>query len=174
MTIWIMIFLLFASIFAIGVLVYVVVDFIVEKLRKDEEEPEEEPVEEEPEAQEEQPEVIVPPVVLADIVDHIDAEEADEMIPDDIAMAIATKEMGAGEGYMTYVNLGVVDQNFEAGETITLALLKEKNLVEKKAKRLKVLADGVLTKSFTVKAESYSIQAIKMIELTGGTVVILE
>jgi ribosomal protein L18E len=43
----------------------------------------------------------------------------------------------------------------------------------KKVKRIKILADGVLTKPLTIKAENYSVQAIKMIELTGGTVIIL-
>jgi ribosomal protein L18E len=38
---------------------------------------------------------------------------------------------------------------------------------------MKVLADGILNKPLTIKSESYSIQAIKMIELTGGTVIIL-
>ena len=39
--------------------------------------------------------------------------------------------------------------------------------------RVKILADGILNKPLTIKAESYSVQAIKMIELTGGTVIIL-
>ena len=56
---------------------------------------------------------------------------------------------------------------------VTLAALKTKGLVPKSAGRVKILAGGdLLTKPLTVKAESFSIQAIKMIELTGGTVVI--
>ena len=57
---------------------------------------------------------------------------------------------------------------------ITLAVLKEKGLVSKKVGKMKVLADGILNKPLTVKSESYSIQAIKMIELTGGKVIILK
>ena len=39
---------------------------------------------------------------------------------------------------------------------------------------MKILADGMLNKPLIIKSESYSIQAIKMIELTGGTVIILK
>lgn len=111
---------------------------------------------------------------MPEIVDHIDAEEADEMISDNLAMSRTIKESGAGVGYKTYINLGTLDENFEADETITLDLMKEKGLVNKKAQRIKILADGILTKPFTIKAESFSIQAIKMIELTGGQVIILK
>ena len=74
-------------------------------------------------------------------------------------------------GFRTYVNLGVIDNNFEADDVITLELLKERKLVPAKTKRIKILADGELTKAFTIKAHSYSIQAVKMIKLTGGTVI---
>lgn len=125
------------------------------------------------EEKEEEPPVIIP-VVLPEIVEHIDAVEADEMIEDEVALAVAHHEYGAGEGARSYINLGVIDKYFEAGDTVTLPVLKEKKLIPSKIKRIKILADGVLTKPLTIKAESYSIQAMKMIELTGGTVIILE
>ena len=49
-----------------------------------------------------------------------------------------------------------------------------KGLLTKKTGRIKVLAGGMLHKPLTIKAENYSVQAIKMIELTGGTVIILK
>ena len=52
-------------------------------------------------------------------------------------------------------------------------LLKEKGLVTKKIGRLKVLADGELEKPLTIKAESFSGQAIQKIRLADGTVIIL-
>ena len=104
----------------------------------------------------------------------IDAEEADAMISDTLAMKTANYESGAGHGQHGIINIGVLNQNFEANDVITLAALKEKGLVPKKVGRMKVLADGILTKPLTIKSESYSIQAIKMIELTGGTVIILK
>ena len=173
---WVMIFLTIAKLFAVAVLVYVAVDILVDLFRKKKKEPAPvivpivAPVEE----KKEDVAPVVIPVVIPNIVDHIDAIEADEMMSDDLAMSATQKEKGAGEGKRTYINLGVIDKHFNAGDTVTLKILKEKKLIPAKIKRIKILADGILTKALTVKAESYSIQAIKMIELTGGTVVILE
>ena len=110
---------------------------------------------------------------MPEIVEHIDAVEADAMISDSLAMKTANYEHGAGHGKQGIINIGVLNECFEAGDVITLAILKEKGYVSKSVGRLKVLADGVLEKPLTIKSESYSIQAIKMIELTGGTVIIL-
>ena len=113
---------------------------------------------------------------LPEIVEHIDAEEADHMISDDLALAFVVEET---EGHKTiglkgHVNLGDIDKVFKAGQVVTLEKLKAKQLVNKKVKRLKVLADGVLNKPLIVRAHGFSIQAIKMIELTGGKVIKLK
>lgn len=169
MDIFVIIFMIIATIFALGTLGYVAVDVILEMRNK--EEPKEE--------KKEEPVVVAAPVVEAEpevmpeIVEHIDAEEADAMISDSLAMKTANYESGAGHGQQDIINIGVLDQNFEAHDVITLAVLKEKGLISRKAGRMKVLADGTLNKPLTIKSESYSIQAIKMIELTGGTVIIL-
>ena len=175
------IFIIFAAIFAIGVLVYVVVDILVSLFRRDKDKKDEQPPVVVPvvapivaPVPDEEPEPEVVPIVLPPFVDHIVAEEADEMISDDVALAVAQREKGAGVGYRSYINLGIIDKHFNSGDTITLAILKERKLINKKVQRLKILADGELTKPITAKAESYSVQAIKMIELTGGTVIILE
>ena len=170
MDIFVIIFMIVATLFALATLGYVAVDVVLEMRNKEEpkEEKKEEPVV-----------VVAPPVeeaapeVMPEIVEHIDAEEADAMISDSLAMKTANYESGAGHGQQDIINIGVLDQNFEAHDVITLAVLKEKGLISKKAGRMKVLADGSLNKPLTIKSESYSIQAIKMIELTGGTVIIL-
>lgn len=170
MNIFIIIFMVIASIFAIGTLGYVTVDIVLEIRNKDK--PEEE--------KKEEPVVVAAPIVdaapevMPEFVEHIDAEEADAMISDSLAMKTANYESGAGHGQQDIINIGILDQNFEAHDVITLAVLKEKGLISKKAGRMKVLADGSLNKPLTIKSESYSIQAIKMIELTGGTVIILK
>lgn len=166
-------FLIFSTLFALSTLSYVVVDTVVEVVRK-KRAPVAAPVPKVTPAP-----VIVPvaapiPVELPEIVHHIDAEEADELITDDVALAIAHKEKGAHRGRKHFINLGVIDRHFSDGDVVTLEAIKAKGLIEKNVQRLKILADGTLTKALTVKAESYSIQAIKMIELTGGTVIILE
>ena len=170
MNIFIIIFMVIASIFAIGTLGYVTVDIVLEIRNKDK--PEEEKMEE--------PVVVAAPIVdaapevMPEFVEHIDAEEADAMISDSLAMKTANYESGAGHGQQGIINIGVLDANFNAHDVITLAVLKEKGLMSKKVGRMKVLADGMLNKPLTIKSESYSIQAIKMIELTGGTVIILK
>ena len=173
---FIFIFLIVATVFALATLAYVVVDVIVEKLRKKDDEEEAStivaapipvPVEPEPEPEPE-------PVITHEIVEHIDAEEADEMLSDKEAMQEARSEHGAGKGREGIINLGDIDKAFEAGDVITLNVLKARNMISKRAHRMKVLADGTLNKPITVKSESYSVQAIKMIELTGGRVIILK
>lgn len=169
MNIFIIIFMVIASIFAIGTLGYVTVDIVLEIRNKDkpEEEKKEEPV------VVADPIVDAAPEVMPEFVEHIDAEEADAMISDSLAMKTANYESGAGHGQQGIINIGVLDDNFNAHDVITLAVLKEKGLISSKVGRMKVLADGMLNKPLTIKSESYSIQAIKMIELTGGTVIIL-
>lgn len=169
-------FMIIAIIFALASLAYVGIDVILEVFQKQPEPEKKEEKEEEPLP----PPVVVPvvvepePEVMPEIVEHIDAVEADEMISDDLAMKTANYESGAGHGYQGIVNIGLLNERFNAGDTITLAILKEKGIIPKKAGRMKILADGILEKPFTIKSESYSIQAIKMIELTGGTVIILK
>lgn len=166
-----------ATVFAIATLGYVAVDVVLEvrKSRRTRVK-----VIVEPPVVEEEVIVVAPaaeePVVevMPEIVEHIDAEEADAMISDALALETARYESGAGHGVQGIINIGVLDRNFETNDVITLAVLKEKGLVSKKVGRLKILADGILNKPLTVKSESYSIQAIKMIELTGGKVIILK
>ena len=99
------------------------------------------------------------------LTDHLTDEEA---------ASIVKTEEGAGEGPRNYINIGIINEHFEAGDTVTLNILKEKGLIDKKIMRIKILADGILDRPLTVKAESFSIQAVKMIELTGGTVIVLK
>ena len=189
----VIIFMVVATIFALASLLYVVVDLIVEiilrilqrkkaamvvvaaPVAEEEPEEEEEPVVEEVPV-EPIPEVVpvIVPEVMPEVVEHIDAVEADEMISDDFAMENANYEEGAGVGRQGIINIGMLDENFEAGDTITLAILKERGLMPRKVGRMKVLADGILNKPLIIKSESYSIEAIKMIELTGGKVIILK
>lgn len=176
MSVFIIIFLIVATVFALCTLGYVIVDVILEKRQKEEPEEEQAPKEEEKPA----PIVVVAPVVakkqpevMPEIVENISAEEADAMISDTLAMENTDFECGAGHGKQDIINIGVLNEHFEANDVITMAVLKEKKLIAKDAGRIKILADGILSKPLTIKAESYSIQAIKMVKLTGGTVIIL-
>ena len=120
-------------------------------------EPEEEP------AVEEEPEIV--PVFT-------DAEHADELMTDEEAEEhIEIIEEAPGEertGKMNFINLDTLCENFEDGETVTLEALKEKNLIPQNTGRLKILARGIMTKNLEIIADSFSLQAVKMITLAGG------
>ena len=177
----IIIFLTIATLFALATIGYVVVDVVVEKNNKKEEPvvvPVVPPVVE-PEPEPEPVFIPIPvvepmPVFTFPVVEHVNAEEADDLVPDEVAMENANYEKGAGHGQQNIINIGVLDRHFEANDVVTLQVLKERGLISKKTGRMKILADGILNKPLTIKAESYSIQAIKMIELMGGKVIILK
>ena len=59
----------------------------------------------------------------------------------------------------------------EDGDVVTLEALKEKGIVPKKETAVKILARGTLDKALTVEADAYSLDAIKMIVLVGGTAI---
>ena len=94
------------------------------------------------------------------------------MVSDDVAESFVIYEDGVkATGPRTFINLGDINKNFEANDVITIEALIEKKLLSPKMKRVKILADGVLSKPFTIKAHAFSIEAVKMIGFMGGTVV---
>jgi large subunit ribosomal protein L15 len=72
------------------------------------------------------------------------------------------------------VNLGDLEQRFEAGAEVTLEALREKGLGKRAGVPVKVLAQGDLTKALTVHAHGFSAAAREKIEAAGGTAVIVE
>jgi ribosomal protein L15 len=170
MSVFVIVFMVIATLFALGSITYVVADVIVEKRQQKQQNT----VVVLPVVAEHEPETEPEPEVMPEIVEHIVAEEADAMISDELAMQTVLYESPAGQGDQVIINIGMIDMMFEAGAVVTLEALKQKDLAQRKAGRLKVLAGGTLNKPLTIKAENYSVQAIKMIELTGGTVVILK
>ena len=166
------IFIIVCAVFSIGSLIYVFIDLLVDLLmRKKKEEPVVIVAPQPEPAPIPVPEPEPEPEPVIDIV----AEVADEMITDEEAMAeVVEEEVLAPDGYKTFINIGDIDAHFEAGDLVTIDELKAKKLIPAKTVRIKILADGHLTKPLTVKANYYSVQAIKMIELTGGTVIVLK
>jgi large subunit ribosomal protein L15 len=65
------------------------------------------------------------------------------------------------------VNLGQLDAGFEAGAVVDGEALRARRLV-RTGRRIKVLADGTLTKSLTVKADKFSAAAKQKLEAAGG------
>ena len=70
--------------------------------------------------------------------------------------------------YRGEVNIDSLSRRFKAGETVTLEELKARRMVSKKAAAYKVLARGALDKPLIVEAQDFSLDAVKMITLTGG------
>jgi large subunit ribosomal protein L15 len=70
------------------------------------------------------------------------------------------------------VNVAVINlaqlEAFAAGSEITPELLRERGLVRGKDRRVKILGDGELSKSLTVKAHGFSAHAKERIEACGG------
>ena len=103
---------------------------------------------------------------------HVDAEHADELLTDEEAEASIEHIHIANSkhvGKMDYINLDTICEFFEDGDVVDIDALKAKRLVSKNTGRIKVLARGVMTKQLTVIAHKFSIQAVKMITLAGGT-----
>ena len=66
------------------------------------------------------------------------------------------------------VNLAALENKFEDGAVIDIDALKSAGLIKKTLDGVKVLAQGNLTKKFTVKVNAYSDAAVKKIEAAGG------
>jgi large subunit ribosomal protein L15 len=69
---------------------------------------------------------------------------------------------------MSVVNLSQLD-SFSADSDVTPETLMQHGYVSGKARRVKVLGDGTLTKSLRVRAHGFSAKAKEKIEAAGGT-----
>ncbi|MFD2255275.1 50S ribosomal protein L15 [Luteolibacter algae] len=69
------------------------------------------------------------------------------------------------------VNVGDLDNRFEAGATIDEKALREVGLVNGPCDRIKLLGDGEVEKSFTVTFDKVSATAREKIEKAGGSIV---
>ncbi|MBE6585962.1 MAG: hypothetical protein E7645_05470, partial [Ruminococcaceae bacterium] len=103
------------------------------------------------------------------IVREVSVEEVDELMSDSTAEHVLEEsERVGGVGRLGIINIGVLHDTFEEGDTVNLDILKDKDMIADSIGRLKVLASGSLDKALTVEADAFSVQAIKMITLTGG------
>ncbi|MBI4864728.1 MAG: 50S ribosomal protein L15 [Candidatus Riflebacteria bacterium] len=73
-----------------------------------------------------------------------------------------------------YAPLNVEDLDiFEDGTRVTIDLLKEKRLVRKSAKLVKILGEGELKKKLAVSAHKFSKTAEEKIKKAGGTIEVI-
>lgn len=67
------------------------------------------------------------------------------------------------------VNLEQLEAKFETGDVVDRAALDEKGLIRKQKLPVKVLGNGELSKSLTVRVEAFSAKARQSVEAAGGT-----
>lgn len=103
----------------------------------------------------------------------VSAQEVDALMQDEVAATLIESEGGVSDRTkQSIVNVDTLSQCFENGEVVTLDEIKKRvKGFNKNTTYLKVLARGTLDKSLTVEADGFSLQAVKMIVLTGGTVI---
>ncbi len=143
-----------------------------------EEAPAEEPVAEEvaeeaPAEEPESDEITSEADVEKHLVHDVTSYQAHTAIEDTVAEQILNKhvvvEKASGKG-KAVINIDTISAKFNEGDIVTLKALKDKKLVDSKAGRLKVLARGSIDKALTVRANDFSLDAVKMILLVGGHV----
>ena len=66
------------------------------------------------------------------------------------------------------INIDTLSRNFQPNEVVTLEAVRARKLVAKDVDYLKVLARGYIDKPLIVEAHDFSMDAVKMILLTGG------
>lgn len=66
------------------------------------------------------------------------------------------------------INVSVLEANFGAGDDVDIEALRRAGVLPKKAKVIKILGNGELTKKLTVHAERFSASARQKIEAAGG------
>jgi large subunit ribosomal protein L15 len=71
------------------------------------------------------------------------------------------------------INVGDLDERFDAGAEVTLETLKEKGLA-KRSDPVKILARGDVSKKLAVHAHAFSAAAREKIEAAGGSCHTLE
>ena len=72
------------------------------------------------------------------------------------------------------INVATLAERFQANETVTPELLKERRILRKLKDGVKVLGEGEITIPLTVHAHAVSASARAKIEAAGGTVQLIE
>ena len=84
--------------------------------------------------------------------------------------AVRREPASAGKGKRGIVNIDSLSRAFAPNDVVNLETLRKKKIVSPKVSSVKVLARGVLDKPLIVEANDFSMDAVKMILLTGGKV----
>lgn len=105
-----------------------------------------------------------------DYEDEEDDEEEEFYVSDPVIQETPVRKKNLKNKRIGIVNLDLISKHFEAHETISISVLKEKGLVSDKMNCLKVLARGNVDKPFVVEADLFSAEAKHKIYAAGGTI----
>ena len=152
--------LIFALLMVIAIIL-LVISIINKKLKREEPVPTPIP---EPEPE---PEPMPEPIIIPEPEPIIIPEPEPIIVP-------PTIKKEAFYGKMAIINLDTLCENFEDGALISLAILKQRGLIDPRTKQMKVLArnDHGLNKAFTIETQGISAEARKSVENAGGKVII--
>ncbi|MDX9739382.1 MAG: 50S ribosomal protein L15 [Candidatus Dojkabacteria bacterium] len=70
----------------------------------------------------------------------------------------------------TAINLNTLEENFKAGELVTVESLKEKALIAQKTVSVKILGSGEISKKIVIEGIPASQTAKEKVEKAGGTI----
>ncbi len=106
----------------------------------------------------------------SEVREKVAASEVDKLMKDEVAANLIEKsDKAADKTKQGIINIDTLSQIFESGEKVTLDEIKKRvKGFNQKTTYIKVLARGMLDKPLTVEADAFSLQAVKMIVLTGG------
>ena len=104
--------------------------------------------------------------------EDISVEEADARMSDEAATASIEEDAKSEnhEGKKGIINIDTIRKNFHDGDKVDLEALWAKKLIPQSVGYVKVLARGTINKRLNLDLQDYSIQAVKMVLLEGGTV----
>ncbi len=104
----------------------------------------------------------------------VDAERANELITDSLAKDLLRRE---DERVITdgskkrIINVDTLSRSFHGEDRVDVNILKEKGILPADTAYIKVLARGEIDKPLMIYANDFSLAAVKMIALTGGSAV---
>ena len=106
------------------------------------------------------------------VLESVSVTEVDQKMSDEVAEAKIIEDTTSKkhEGKKGIINIDTIGDNFSNGDVVDIEALWKKKLIPSNVGYVKVLARGSLNKRLTVDLQDYSIQAVKMILLSGGNV----
>ena len=114
-----------------------------------------------------------------EIVESVTVPKAEKEMTDEKAESLIETVTNVDNKYpkgnkKAIINVDTLSKCFASGDTVNVRTLIKKNLAPKNAGYVKVLGRGLLNKPLIVEANDFTVNAVKMILLTGGRVVQIE